>query len=123
MTDSVNDTLTHAEQIFKDLVWNALVKAALARAILYAPFLGWPVIGPIVSIVVGIFADKLFKELQLGLDLTYIKFQDEEAEKAFHLSSMKLSVEAAAHGVDSPQYKEANEKLKADFAKFVSFAS
>ncbi len=123
MTETANPNLSHAEKVFKDLVWDALVKAALARLFIAVPWLAWGPLGAVVGFIVNIYADKLFKELELGLDLTYIKFHNKEGEKEFRLASVKLSIEAIAHGVDSPEYKEANEKAKAAFAQYVAFTS
>jgi hypothetical protein len=107
---------------FKDLIWSALVKAAIAALTKAIPFLGIPVIGPIVALVVGLFADRLYDALKLTLDLKAIAIRNEEHRKAFDVASVKLAILARDKGADSQEYKDARDAHKSALARFVTWA-
>lgn len=120
MTESANPTLTTLEDLFKDLVWDQLVKAALVRLFAAAPFLSWGPLGWAVGVFGTYFAGKLFEALREGVDLTAIVLSNQSHMHAYNAAALKLTLIAQTLGKESPEYQEANENAKADFLKFVS---
>jgi hypothetical protein len=119
MTTEAIPTLTKAGDLFKDLVWDNLVDAALGALFTALPILKiWP-IGPIINSVVRLFADKLFAALQLAIDLQIIAFVNGEHRRAFDDASVKLKIIASSHGIESEEFKKARKEHRDALSKFV----
>lgn len=108
--------------LFKALVWNNLIKAALARLFLAVPFLGWGPIGVVVSWVVTKIADKLYDELEMIVNLQAIALKNEIHQREFDRASMKLHIIAREKGTASSEFKNAREHAKESLSQFVRFA-
>lgn len=109
--------------IFKDLVWDALVKAALGMLFRAVPWLAWGPLGVFVGWVVGLAAGYLYDAVKMAIDLQVIAFKNEAHRKAFDDAGVKLKIIAKDKGIDSPEFKEARELHKKRLAEFVHFAA
>lgn len=103
-----------AEKIFKTLVWDVEIKAAL----IYFNIDFWPV-----NELVTVFTDKIFEGLRLGFDLPLIKFRNAAHENAFNRAAVTLKILERDYGLDSEQYKKAKENAKEALAKFARFGA
>ena len=121
MTNNANPVLGQIEDLFKDLVWDSLVKSALTALFVAVPGLAvWP-LGMIIRWVVNRYAGQLFQLLRLVVDLKVIAFVNYEHKRAFDNAAVKLKIIALDQGIDSDEFKKARENAKASLAKFVTF--
>lgn len=123
MTDSAYPQLKTAEDIFKQVVWDTLVKAAIAALFQAAPYLAvWP-IGPIITYIINQFSAALYSVLRIIVDLEAIAFVNAEYKSAFDKAAVTLKIIAHDKGIDSKEFADAKENAKKIFAKYVSFGS
>jgi len=108
--------------IFKQLVWDALVKAALQQLFLAVPLLGWGPIGYVVSWIAVYFTDKLYAVIKLVVDLEVIVLRNEIHKKEFAGAAVRLKLIAKAKGVDSEEFKKARDEQKEALSRFIQFA-
>lgn len=125
MSDVAFPKLTLAEKIFKDLVWDPAVEAALTA--LYANpatswMATWPV-KPFVEYIVKHFSGWLFAGVTLFVDVTAIRMVNREAQQSYDISSISLQKIATQTGEDSPEFKEARERAKKDLSRFGRFGA
>ncbi len=119
MSTQVNAGLATAEEIFKVLVWDTIVKAGLAA--LYA---GSPLIAffkPAINFIANWIGDWVYSQIRLVVDLTVIQLIDNQANEAFKKASVALAVIAHDKGTESDDYKTAREDAKEALSKFVRF--
>lgn len=121
MSESVNPTVTKAQDLFKDLVWDVLVDAELTALFVYVPALKiWP-IGPIIKMVAHSFSDKIYSGVRLALDMQTVIFLNNKHYKEFSKATVTLKIIARDKGVDSDEYKNAKRNAKDALASFVHF--
>jgi uncharacterized protein (DUF2342 family) len=108
--------------VFKDLVWGAMVAAAKSALFAAVPWLAWGPLGVFLGWVIGMAADYLYDAVKMAIDLKLIVFKNEEHRKAFDAASVKLKIIAGGKGIDSPEFKEAREEHKKRLAEFVRWA-
>lgn len=106
----------------KDLVWDVLIQAALAKVFSAVPWLGWGPIGAVVTVVVGLVADQLFDGMKMVFDMNKIPFVNAAHLKAYETGSVKLKLIARDKGIDSPEFKEARLATREELSTFVQFA-
>ena len=109
------------DELFKQLVWDTMVRAALAKLFAAAPFLAWGPLGPVVTYLAVYFTDKLYAIMAQTIEMEFIAFKNEAHRRTFDKSVNELQSIADGPGVDSPQFKEQREKALADLAEFVRF--
>lgn len=109
------------DELFKQLVWDALVRAALRKLFAALPWLSWGPLGAVTSYVFIYFADRLYEVLSEVIEMEYIAFKNEAHRRTFDKSVVSLQAIADGLGVDSPEFKEQREKALADLSKFVRF--
>jgi len=108
--------------LFKQLVWDNIVEAVVARIFLSIPALGWGPLGVIVSFVVSLIATKLYEVLKLSINLQMIVFQNAAHLKAYVEASSKLREIAQSKGIDSAEFRSARNEDKKRLSEFVQFA-
>lgn len=107
--------------LFKDLAWDALVKAALKKFLMRSAFLSWGPVAAFVTHYVLKFSEELYEGLSLFVDVKAIAFRNGEFKDAFIKSSTKLMVIAKSAGIESIEFKEArveNRKSLSDLVRF-----
>lgn len=110
-----------AGDLFKELVWKAIVKAATSALISAIPWLGAGPMGIITGMLVGIFGDFIYAQLKGVYDFEAIGFKNEAHRREFEDASLKLKLVAKTHGVGSVEFIAAREVHRAELAKFVKF--
>ena len=111
------------EQLFKSLVWDNLIKAAIKKVFMAVPFLAMGPLGKITVYLLTKFADKLYDVLHEQIDLQVIVFKNYRLRKEFDRASVKLKIIAKSKGIESNEFKDARELHKKRLSDFVRFAS
>ena len=110
------------EELFKSMVWDAIVKALIARLFVIVPFLGWGPIGLVVTWGLTLLAEKLYSAIKLFINLEMIVLRNAEHERAFTRAGSELYLIARDKGIESEEFGRAREEHKVALAAFVSFA-
>jgi hypothetical protein len=108
---------------FKELVWDALIKAAIASLIKAVPFLGWGPAGAVLTWVVQKFTDYLYSTLVTSFNVAKMPFLNEAHRVAFDDATVKLRIIAAGEGINSDAFRKARDEHKKRLSEFVKFAS
>ena len=109
--------------LFRSLVWDNLVKAAIKRIFMAVPFLTMGPLGSVTTFIITKITDKLYVVLKESVDLQVIVFKNKKLGKEFGRASVKLKIIANERGVDSNEFKEQREIHKKRLANFVHFAT
>lgn len=109
------------QDLFKELVWHSLVKAALSRLFLAVPFLGWGPFGYVISYFAMKYADELYDAVKLLIEVEVIVFRNKEFEKSYNDASVKLHIIAKDKGIDSPEFRSARDEDKKRLSDLVRF--
>ena len=123
MTESAYPSLTRFEEIFKELVWNNAIDAALAALFAYCPYLNVPPLRQIINGLTKLIANTFFTYLRLVVDLSAIKLVNAEHQTAFDSASVRLRIISYNKGINSPEFLKAKEEAKIALAKFVRFGA
>ena len=76
--------------LFKDLLWDNLIKLALSNLFAAVPFLGWGPVGWFVTYIVTKYSDQFYAVMEMHFDLQAIAFKNEELRLAYDSASVKL---------------------------------
>lgn len=107
---------------FKDLVWDLLVKAAIEKLFIAVPFLAiWP-IGPIVTVFLTLFGDRIYAAAHETFDLGAIVFKNDLHKITFQKSDATLKIIAHDKGIDSKEFEDARDNALEAMSKFTHFA-
>ena len=107
--------------LFKDLVWDNLIKAALGKLFAAVPVLGWGPIGLVVNYIVFKFADQLYDAIKEWKDFKVIFLRNLGLEQDFNTTSVKLKLIAIDKGKESVEYKEARNENQKRLQNLVRF--
>lgn len=108
--------------LFKQLVWENITKAALNKLFAAIPALSWGPIGYFVTWFWGKLADYVYEEVKLYVNLEYIVFKNKILEKEFNLASVKLKIIARESGIDSEAFRSARDENKKALSNLVRIA-
>ena len=118
MSNTVIPILTKAELIFKDLVWDRAVEAAVSALFSWVPFLV-----PFMTALIKKFTDKLFEFLRLWLDLSIIGPREEKKRAEYARSQLELQLIIDQKGQDSDAYRLARDRAKERLALHSRYAA
>lgn len=107
--------------LFKDLVWDNLVRASLEAIFTRFPILGIKPIREIISFFVLRYSDKLYGGVETFIDVKKITFKNEKLHKEFNVSAAKLKIVAKGYGIESQEFLETKKIYKKTLADFVRF--
>lgn len=107
--------------LFKDLVWDTLIKAAIQRLFVALPFLGWGPIGWFVTFIITKFTDEFYAEVQMWVNIELIEFRNQEFQKSWTVANIKLKLIARDGGIDSEEFKNEREIHKQELSNLVRF--
>lgn len=107
--------------IFKTLVWDNLVRAALAALYVSQPWLNVPPINWALNYLVPLFADHLYASAKLFINLEQIRFLNSVNQRDFETSSILLRDIAKEKGIDSQEYIDAHKKEVDAFSHLIKF--
>lgn len=117
----MSDAVDTAIDLFKTLVWDNLIKAALADLFASVPLLGWGPIGYVITALVIRFSDKLYAGVKLFIEVKEIVFKNESLKNEYGRRSVELKIVAHDYGILSPEFEKAHEKNRNAMADFVRF--
>lgn len=104
--------------VWKELVWDVAVKAALSLLFAAVPWLG-DILNPIVIL----FTDKLFEVISQFIEVSAIQMRNSEHQREFEAKSIELRQAAKNLGLDSDEYKKVRMDAQAALSVFVHFGS
>lgn len=104
---------------FKDLIWDNVVRAALAALMAAIPFLALPGLSLLVTLVVTTFANLVYDSIRELIDLRTISLKNEEHRREFDKAAIALRLLEKDFGPDSAEYKAARERHREALAQFV----
>lgn len=104
---------------FKDLVFDPLVNGAISKLLARAAWLSWGPVAFIVTQVVTLVANFLYKEFRELVNIGTIKLMNAEHQMAYEKASVAEYMAYKSKGLDSPEFRKAREQNKKDLAKFV----
>lgn len=110
------------DELFKQLVWDTMIRAALSQVFAAVPLLAWGPIGPVVTWVAVHFTDKLYVLLSEVIEMEYVAFKNTQHRKAFDVAAFNLQLVADIHGPESEEFKHEREEAKSRLSQFVRFA-
>lgn len=116
--------LTTAEQIFKSVIWDPMIKAGevwLAGAEASVPFLNLPIVQELEDHEIEAVADWAFRNLVLAVDVESIALVSPERQSAYASASEALKLIAMEQGTDSNAFKKAEADAIDAQRKFTSF--
>lgn len=105
--------------LFKDLLWENILKGAVERMLSRYPILGWGPVSWFVTFLIGEFADALYLILKEWFDLEAIAIKKRDLRLAFDRAGVECKIIARSHGIESPEFRKARDEHKADLSKFV----
>lgn len=111
-----------ALDVFKDMVFDQLVKAAVSYIIGLAPFLSWGPISFIVGKVVVYVAELLYVEMKDAINFQVILLNNKDHHRAFISAQIQLNLIAKTSGIDSQEFKLSREKHKISLSKFIRYS-
>jgi len=106
---------------FKSLVFDELVKAAIAKIISQAAFLAWGPVAYIVGQVVTYVAGVLYEYMSDVINLEVILLKNSAYHAAYIEAHFRLQKVAKEKGIESPEFKTEREKHKAALSRFVRY--
>lgn len=110
------------DEIFKDLVWDALVTAAVKALIAAVPWLGWGPLPILLGWLAGLLTDHLYIVLKDTVNLKLIILKNEEHAKEFAAAAFALKNSAITNGISSEAFKKKREEAREKMARFIQFA-
>jgi len=109
--------------LFKELVFDELVKLAIKKLISKFAFLGWGPIGILTNFAVTKFAEMLYENLEEYIEMRKIAFRNKKLEKEFNKKAVHLKLISRQFEVDSPEFLEAKNEAKKALSNIVMFDS
>jgi hypothetical protein len=115
----VSQPLSDAEQVFKSLIWDPMIKAGEIWFEGAVPFLDLPVIKQIDEFALQELTDALFNQLVIFVDVTDIRLMNPVLQSKWSSASEALTLIGKEQGVGSDAYKQALSTAATDFANWV----
>lgn len=109
------------KDLFKSLIWDSLVKVAIEKLIVAAPFLSWGPLAPIFSFIITKITDVLYEQIIKFIDVEAIVFRDKILEQQYNNHYVNLKTVARDYGELSPEFEKAHEESQKYFSDFVRF--
>lgn len=107
------------ETWFKDLVFDALVKAALERLFKAVPFLGWGPIGYVVTHFAFKFTNMVYEASKDFIVFKQIEFTNKSNQIAFDREFVKLKILSKTQGVSDAEIKAQIDRARDRMANLV----
>lgn len=108
--------------VFKSLIFDELVKVAIAKIIGLAPFLSWGPISFIVGKLVTYIAGELYVLLKDAINFHVILLNNAQHHTAYIDAQIQLKNIAKEKGIDSDEFKAQRQKHAASLAKFIRYS-
>lgn len=102
------------ENAVKGLVFDTILDIVIKKIIAKVPFLGWPVINPVFTFIMGQIANLIYKELSLSVKFILIDLKTSQQVVVYEKSVTELKAK-----IETKNEAEI-EKAKAEFKKNLS---
>lgn len=109
------------DEIVKKILIDVVMKVVLARIVAAIPFLGAPIIGPIVAALLGKLFNVIGDELVLMIKLKQIEIKVGKEDAAYTESKNKLEEVLNNPQKSEAEIEAAKEQLKKDFQRLINF--
>jgi hypothetical protein len=106
---------------FKVLLWDTIVKSAISRLFIIVPFLGYPIIGTIVSVLIVKFTDIMYAGIKMAINLNSISIANEELRIKYNDSAVRLHIIANDKGITSKEFIDERKKHQDALSSLVRF--
>ena len=110
-----------ALDVFKTLIFDALVKAAIARIISVAPAFAWGPLSFIITKVVWYVANALYEEMHTAINFQIILLNNRKHHDAYIEAQMVLLKIAKDKGIDSDEFENQRVIHQAALRKFIRY--
>lgn len=107
--------------IFKSMVWDLLIKQAIADALAWLPLSISGPFGIVIGKAIGWLGDKLFTYFITVVKIEDISLMNSIHDKMYKNAQLKLKIIAKESGVDSQEFKNENAKMQDALWDFVRF--
>lgn len=109
------------EEIIKKILIEVVMKTILSRIVSAVPFLGYPIIGPIFSMLFGKLFNMIGDELVLMVKLKQIEIRVGKEDASYTESKKKLEEVLNKPEKSEAEIEAAKEELKKNFQRLVNF--
>lgn len=109
--------------LFKDLVWDNLVEAALAALFVKVPVLAWGPLGAIIKFAATKFTDYLYAGMKMFIVVEAIPLRNKLLHKKYTEAAIKLKTIAKTTGIESDEFRKARNEDKKRLSDLVRFAA
>jgi hypothetical protein len=107
--------------LFKELVWDNVIKRTLNYLFLSVPLLGWGPIGLVISHFVFKFSDQAYIFLSNFIAVNEIVLRNKEHQKAYDKAAIGLKLSYDAYGSNSNEFKLERKKRNEAMANLIVF--
>lgn len=107
--------------LFKDLIWDNWIEAALGRLFAASKFLSF---GPVKAFIIWIvqkYSDQLFEVADEYFDIRNVIIKDEKLLKEYDRESVKLKLIARQYGIDSEVFRSSRAESRKKLSEFGRF--
>lgn len=105
--------------LFKDLIWDNVIDAALIELFAAFPFLNfWP-INMAVRYIAHELADFIYAGVHMVIDTTAIVIKNETLRREYGHAQVKLKILAGKVDIESEEFKNARTQHRLDLSKYV----
>lgn len=118
MTETAHPSIDFGASMFKSLVWDNALEAALTVLFAEAPALNIPIVRSIVRGIARMISDSFFSLLKEFVDMAAIPIMNAELKSKFDGKYSQLRFVLIKNGMDSPEFKAAHEEAHDAFADF-----
>lgn len=112
-----NEPQSALAKTIRDLIFEVAIKQVIARAIVAAPFLAYPIINPVFIFIVGKLFDVIYAEMSLTVSFVLIDFKYAHHKAAYDqaVNDLKLATEAQ----DAKEIETAKDNFRATLRDLV----
>lgn len=107
--------------IFKELLWDSIIRKGLAALFAKIPLLGWGPIGYVLTFFIMKWSDQIYELVVEFIDVSRIVFKNETLQKEYDKASVRLKLVAKGFGWTSPEFEEARDANREHLSNFVRF--
>lgn len=110
-----------ALDIFKELLWDSILKAALAKLLAKSVILSWGPVAALITWVVTSFSDDLYVLIKTLITIELIVYRNKQLQVAYGNSANNLKNVALSKGIDSAEFRKARDENKNHLSAFVMY--
>lgn len=109
------------EDTLKKLILDTVIKAVIAKAVAAVPFLGWPLINPVLGLIVGKIFELAYDELYTGLQFIIIDNDAKLRAQLYHETAEELRRVIDEKGMDNEEARKLSEEFDRRLRDLIKF--